>query len=402
METAFYRDNAIIALVRKIVDIVVPVYRGEQETRTCLESVLASPTTLDREIVVIDDASPEPTISAWLRELSGQGAITLVTHAQNRGFVAAVNAGIALHPDRDVVLLNSDTEVARGWLDRLHGAVSRDHSVATATPFSSNATICSYPRTLVANPLPAGETTASLDVAFAAANSGMSVDITTAVGFCMCISRAALNTVGAFDEARYGTGYGEEVDFCMRTARAGLRNVIAADVFVRHVGEISFGSAGADRRARAQATVDALYPEFQVKLREFLAIDPVKPLRRRADLVRLVRGAVSCLAVEASDCRHIKVWWNQPGEEFALWFEAGDWDRMFDLLRLIGTSSSAPLPDLERRWLEPPDRNAPPTAAGNARMVELEAQLQRIEQSHSWKLTAPMRTLARRVRELLA
>jgi hypothetical protein len=31
----------------------------------------------------------------------------------------SVNEGMALHGDRDVVLLNSDTEVAAGWLDRL-------------------------------------------------------------------------------------------------------------------------------------------------------------------------------------------------------------------------------------------------------------------------------------------
>jgi GT2 family glycosyltransferase len=267
------------------IDIVIPAYRGLAETRRCVESVLASASRRPAEIVVIDDASPETALSAWLRE-AAPGRFTLRVHGQNRGFVASSNEGMALHPDRDVVLLNSDTEVAPGWLDRLAAHAARDSTIGTVTPFSNNATICSYPRTLENNLLPQGETTASLDAAFARANAGLSADIPTAVGFCMYIPRACLGRVGLFDEARYGMGYGEEVDFCMRVARAGLRNVIAADVFVRHAGEVSFGNTGVERRARAQAIVDELYPEFQERLRDFIPRDPLRGLRERVDRER--------------------------------------------------------------------------------------------------------------------
>ena len=267
------------------VDIVVPVYRGEAETRACLESLLAARLQTPHEITVIDDATPEPAISAWLRTLASQGRITLIAHAANRGFVATANEGMGLHPDRDVVLLNSDTEVAQGWLDRL-SAHAADPRVATVTPFSNNATICSYPRTLERNDLPAGETTASLDRAFAKANPGRAEEILTAVGFCMYVTRRCIAAIGTFDEARYGAGYGEEVDFCMRASRAGLRHLVAADVFVRHVGEVSFGADGLERRAKAQAIVDELYPEFQPRLRDFIARDPLRALRRRVDLAR--------------------------------------------------------------------------------------------------------------------
>jgi len=273
-------------VVAQIVDIVIPVYRGEAETRACIESVLASPTRIGRAPLVIDDASPEPALSAWLASLAGAGRIRLIVHPQNRGFVASVNEGMGLHADRDLVLLNSDTEVAPGWLDRLAACAASDPAIGTVTPFSNNATILSYPRTLHPNALPEGETTASLDEAFARANRGESVDVPTAVGFCMYITRRCLEKVGFFDEERYGAGYGEEVDFCMRAARAGFRNVAAADVFVRHVGEVSFGGAGAERRQKAQAIVDELYPEFQVRVREFIAKDPLAPYRRRVDEYR--------------------------------------------------------------------------------------------------------------------
>jgi GT2 family glycosyltransferase len=281
--------------VENTVDIIVPVYRGEAETRACLESVLASKVSTPHEVVAIDDLSPEPAISAWLRELAGERRITLIAHAANRGFVASANEGMRLHPGRDVVLLNSDTEVAAGWLDRLVAHARNDATIGTATPFSTNATILSYPRPLEPNPMPAGETTATLDAVFARANPGRNIDIVTAVGFCMLIARRCLDRIGYFDEERYGTGYGEEVDFCMRAARAGFRNVAAGDVFVRHVGEVSFGDAGAERRQRAQAMVDGLYPEFQVKLAEFLAADPLREMRERADRER-ARGKPGLLA----------------------------------------------------------------------------------------------------------
>jgi GT2 family glycosyltransferase len=271
--------------VPQTVDIVVPVYRGEAETRACLESLLASRLQTPHEITVIDDASPEPAISAWLRTLASKGRITLVAHAANRGFVATANEGMTLHPERDIVLLNSDTEVAQGWLDRL-AAHSADPRVGTVTPFSNNATICSYPRTLERNDLPKGETTASLDQAFAKANPRRAEEIPTAVGFCMYITRRCIEAIGSFDEARYGAGYGEEVDFCMRATRAAFRHLVAADVFVRHVGEVSFGADGLERRVKAQAIVDELYPEFQPRLREFIARDPLRALRQRVDLAR--------------------------------------------------------------------------------------------------------------------
>jgi GT2 family glycosyltransferase len=50
-----------------------------------------------------------------------------------------------LHPERDVVLLNSDTVVANDWLDRLLACADLESRIGTVTPFSNNATICSFP-----------------------------------------------------------------------------------------------------------------------------------------------------------------------------------------------------------------------------------------------------------------
>src|SRR5688572_14962423 len=266
---------------------------------------------------------------------------------------------MALHPDRDVILLNSDTEVADGWVDRLGAHFAADTGIGTVTPFSNNATICSYPRTLASNRLPPGETTASLDQAFAAVNAGRRADIPTAVGFCMAIARRCLYRVGPFDTERYGTGYGEEVDFCMRAARAGFRNVLAGDVFVRHVGEVSFSGTGQSsdaRRAKAQATVDALYPEFQERLREFIPSDPLRLLRRRADLERLRRTPGELTRTQSGGT--VRLAWERPGEDFALWLDARGDRAALEAIDRVLADPRAPLPQIEARWLAEPLKSA--------------------------------------------
>ena len=135
-------------------DIIIPVYRGEMAVRRCLDSVLASKAMEIADLVIINDASPEPGVTAFLDELATKQSITLINHDINQGFVTSVNAGAALNPQRDFVILNADTEVAGDWLHRLRQYGADHPMAATVTPFSNNATIASYPHSVTDNALP--------------------------------------------------------------------------------------------------------------------------------------------------------------------------------------------------------------------------------------------------------
>ncbi len=181
---------------RAAVDVVVPVYQGRAETLRCLYSVLAASCTTSFELVVIDDAGPDAELNEDLERLSSRGLFTLMSNPQNLGFVHTVNRGMALHPKRDVVLLNADTEVFDGWLDRLRLTALRHPRTATVTPLSNNATICSYPRFLQDNPFPLELSYAELDALTATVNAGVAVEAPTGIGFCLYIKRAVLKEVG--------------------------------------------------------------------------------------------------------------------------------------------------------------------------------------------------------------
>jgi GT2 family glycosyltransferase len=282
-----------------LIDVVIPVYRGLEATRRCVESVLASKQAAAHEVVVLDDASPEPEIAAYLDALARDRRITLLRNDANLGFVRTVNRGMALHGDRDVVLLNSDTEVANDWLDRLHRAAHGAPDIGTVTPFSNNATICSYPYLDWPGGVPGGLGLAGLDALIAEANAGVTVDLPTAIGFCMYIRRDCLAAVGPFDEATFGRGYGEENDFCLRAEAAGWRNVLAADVFVYHQGSVSFGDDRHALMASAGAAILARYPDYMDKVVAFVRRDPVAPLRDRIDTLRRRSGPAEAAQVAA-------------------------------------------------------------------------------------------------------
>lgn len=276
---------------RHPVDVIVPVYRGLADTRLCIDSVLASHCQSAYRLVVINDASPEPEVTAWLRERAAQDSrITLLENEDNLGFVGTVNRGMSLSADNDVLLLNSDTEVANDWLDRIRSAAYGDARVASVTPLSNNATICSYPQFCKDNALPPGYGTARLDALCAQTNPGAVVDVPTGVGFCMYIRRDCLAQVGLFDTENFGKGYGEENDFCQRAAAAGWRNLHLLDTFVLHTGGVSFGESKSPRERAAMETLRRLHPRYESEVMAFVQHDPARPHRLALDLARMAQA----------------------------------------------------------------------------------------------------------------
>ncbi|PRF94645.1 glycosyltransferase family 2 protein, partial [Burkholderia multivorans] len=282
LETNYLRQCA-----DAVVDVLVPVYGGYDETMRCLYSVLRSQQSTAYRLLVINDGSPEGELVNELNTLAEKGLIDLRTLPENIGFVGACNIGMADCPDHDVVLLNSDTEVYGNWLDRLREAAYREPNIATVTPLSNNAEICSYPKFIHDNWTDLELSDAELDCLAASVNAGGSVVVPTGVGFCMYIRRACLDRIGLFDMAEFGRGYGEENDLCRRAVKDGWINILAPNIFVRHYGGASFGASKLARIASALKTIDRLHPDYLSLVGQFIRDDPVRPFRSALDTARL-------------------------------------------------------------------------------------------------------------------
>lgn len=271
------------------IDVIMPVYRGKAETLRCIYSVLSSKNETEFELIVINDASPDKELTDALAELAETGLFSLIVNDINLGFVQTVNRGMQLHQGRDVVLLNSDTEVYDGWLDRLKTAADSHERVGTVTPLSNNATICSYPYFPYDNPFPLELEYNELDRVVANANKGVSVEAPTGVGFCMLIKKSCIAEVGVFDAGTFGKGYGEENDFCQRAIKKGWRNIIAADVFVRHWGSVSFQGEKASLAAKGLKLVEKKHPGYLSDVSEFIKNKPLSKIYQKIDWQRLLR-----------------------------------------------------------------------------------------------------------------
>ena len=270
------------ARLSEVVDIVVPAYAGREETLRCIESVLATVSSDEAELVVVNDASPDPELRAALKQLARNKRITLLSNARNRGFPAAANRGMRLHPGRDVVLLNADCEVYGDWLARLRSAANSGTDIASVTPLGEQASIATY-----FCPSTGGEGFESaqrIDAVARKVNAGRFVEAPVGVGFCMYLRRGCLAEVGQFEDRLYGRGYGEENDFCLRARRKGWRHMVATDVFVRHSGGRSFGEERELLKARHGRVLNARHPGYDALVADYVAQDPLLPARRAIDL----------------------------------------------------------------------------------------------------------------------
>ena len=287
----------------KNVDVIIPVYRGLDETIECIISAANSLPTW-ANLVVINDCSPEKALTDWLVNNALKYNFELYHNANNLGFVATVNYAMSLHLERDVLLLNSDVEVANSdWLHRIRENAYSRNNIGSVTPFSNNATICSFPNFCQDNELFQGLSVDEIDAHFKKLKlAHYDVEIPTGVGFCMYLRRDCLNDVGLFDVDTFGKGYGEENDWCQRAIKQGWVNTHALNVFAYHKGGVSFASEQDHRKEKALELLLVKHPQYTRDVMRFIADDPAKYARVLA-LISIIADSGKKVAAVVSHAR---------------------------------------------------------------------------------------------------
>lgn len=256
--------------------VIVPVFNALEHVKVCLLSIHnASP---HAPVLVIDDGSTDEAVRTFLQSWAAQSdRHELQTRAINKGFVATVNQGMR-HSGGDVILLNSDTQVSRGWFESLGRCLAEVSDIATATPWTNNGEIASFPKLCESHSIP--EDLDAIARVFRASGPPEYPEIPTAVGFCMAISRSAIDRVGLFDEKIFGRGYGEENDFSLRAASAGMHNVLCDDAYVAHRGQASFGPLGLAPGPESMQRLLERHPGYLDMISAYIEQDPLAPRRQ--------------------------------------------------------------------------------------------------------------------------
>ncbi len=238
----------------------------------------------------IDDASPFDVVQAQLEkfEFAERADVIFIRNETNKGFVGTVNKGLRAVPaESDVVILNSDTEIHGSVFEILQRACYRHPQTASVTPLSNRATIACLTN------WPLGE-----DICFSSTPEEIALKVEeiglvssdfavpTAHGFCMYLSRDALNSTGLFDEKTFGDGYGEENDWSMRAIANGFKHTICTECYVHHHESRSFDSKRKQQLTEKNSKLlEQKHPYYPAFVRGYIRKNP---LNRHRSLLQLL------------------------------------------------------------------------------------------------------------------
>ena len=257
------------------VSVVIPAYGSAEALRQCLES-LARYVPKSCNLWIVDDATPDDSIRKTYDEMRHRfPRLNYHRNEENLGFVKTCNLAFRQlrNPGTDLLLLNSDTRVTKGFLQEMQDVLYLHDRHGVVTPRSNNATTFSIPWNggLLSAPesfrvwkrirrlLPRYQV------------------MPTAVGFCMLIKAEVLDRFGLFDDA-YSPGYNEENDFVCRINRYGYSAVAANQAYVFHFEKSSFGDRRESLESAHHEVLVGRYPEYDSKLTYYcrFVVDPVE------------------------------------------------------------------------------------------------------------------------------
>jgi GT2 family glycosyltransferase/glycosyltransferase involved in cell wall biosynthesis/SAM-dependent methyltransferase len=227
------------------VDVVVCVHNALDDVRHCLWSLLHKG-SYPFGLILVNDGSDEET-TAYLEQVAAANPKATLIHNTSppHGYTIAANLGMRAAESDYVVLLNSDTVVTYGWLERIVACGESDERIGILGPLSNAASHQSIPALRdgdgwATNPLPSFLTPDGLARLLDRVSPRSRPRLPFVNGFCYAVKRPVLEAIGYFDEESFPSGYCEENDFSFRAAQAGFELAVADDCYVFHAKSKSY------------------------------------------------------------------------------------------------------------------------------------------------------------------
>lgn len=217
--------------------IIVLCYNSlEETTRPCLESVVKNTPADKYELIVVDNASSDGT-PEYLQEFARLHAnVQLQLNNVNKGYAGGNNDGIALANGEYIILLNNDTLVPAGWLDKLLHLFQNHPKIGLVGPVTNSA---GNEQRIELDRLNEKNFEA-ISGEYIKRQAGVWFETEKLGFFCVAIRRSVIEKIGVLDE-KFGIGMFEDDDYCIRAKKAGFTLAVAEDCFVFHKGSVSFG-----------------------------------------------------------------------------------------------------------------------------------------------------------------
>ena len=213
--------------------IVVSYNNYDNCTGPCLQSLLLDPTEM--EIIVVDNNSDTYTKSRLTDLARNESRLQLRLNTKNRGYAGGNNDGVAMAKSDIVILLNNDTVVPIGAIQKFTALFSKHPNWDMIGPVTNS---CGNEQQIITE----GIDTHSIllqgknwcdhshDYSFSTDLLGF---------FCVAIRKKAYEDLSGLDE-NFGLGFYEDTDFCHRASQAKKNMMITEDIFIYHQGSATF------------------------------------------------------------------------------------------------------------------------------------------------------------------
>jgi len=213
---------------RVVVSIILVNHNTREILRKCLKSIGKQTKGIAYEIILVDNNSTDGSAEMVQGEFP---AVQLIRNSENRGFAAANNQGISRACGDYTLLLNSDTEVLDGAIQRTLEFMERhpEAGVVGCKLLNRDGTLqpsCrSFPSVLnlftesffLYIIFKRSNLFGKYHMTFFNHESIREVDVVK--GAYMMIRKEVFDRVGLFDESYFM--YAEEMDFCYRAKKSG-------------------------------------------------------------------------------------------------------------------------------------------------------------------------------------
>ena len=242
------RDGTVLPELIEVkeVDIVVCCHNALECVKACLSSIVAN-TSPPYRLILVDDGSNDET-KRYLESFADTQGAVLIRVETAGGYTRAANRGLRASASSWTILLNSDTIVPFGWIGEMLKVGEADPRIGIIGPASNTASWQSTPFLLdgdgdwAANPLPEKLSVQNMQEIASANAPRQGIDLPFINGFAYMIRRELIEDIGVFDEKTFGTGYGEENDYCVRARKAGWELVFAPNSYVYHAQSKSYST----------------------------------------------------------------------------------------------------------------------------------------------------------------
>jgi GT2 family glycosyltransferase len=221
--------------------IIIVNYNGGKVLRTCLSSIYRETKDISFEVILVDNASTDGSVELVEKDFSN---VYVIRNTQNRGFAAANNIAIQKAAGEFILMLNADTEILDGAIQKTVAFMEGHPLVGIAgcklvyPDRTEQPSVRGYPSVLSAFLdatflyllLPKGRVVRGKGICYFDSSKAQEVD--WVIGAYFMIRRSVIDKIGLLDEQFWL--YGEENDYCQRAKNSGFETWFIPHAVVVH------------------------------------------------------------------------------------------------------------------------------------------------------------------------